>query len=362
MKRLALITTCCVVALGTAAHAQIAPPISGVTGANNTTVFLGGNTVQSFMDSGSFSLSNVQGSSFATSVSNNPDARTISFEAGNAAIGQPVISTSSASVSFRLTNDTENVVAPTLASTITAAGLGLYMADVGTCNFNSCAQTTSGDTFANLAGIPGAAGPIAKVGFNFTVTANGDSVFDFNGSETISINPTTGRAEVSDLTTNIPNFLQGFEKLEPGPAGSALGFVWDATDITVNLPSLEALSGENIVYTSTVSTMSLAGCATNNPAVCLVGYSSFGDPIGRGGGVSGTNARLGGLSLDDNPFGPPITGVTFGSASFAYPVFNPDTGVVTLGGIPEPKTWMSLILGFGLVGATLRRRRILSYS
>jgi hypothetical protein len=388
MKRLALITTCCVVALGTAAHAQVAPPppISDVTGANSTTVSLGGNNVKNFTTSGSYSLSNVEGSTFATSVNNNIRARTISFEAGNAAIGQPVTSTSSASVSFLLTNTSGNPLAPTLNSTISAAGLGLYMADVGSCNFNGCAQTTSGKTFANLSpsssqfiDVPP---PLARVGFDFAVTAGsvgGDmtTVFDFSGSETISFDPTTGRETVNDITFNSPNILRGFEELQPGPTNSALGYAWDATNISVMLPSLESLGAENVVYTSTVTTESLGGCVTDDPTVCLVGYSSFGDPIGRGGGVSGTGGAMGGAAADalfslagfsldggqlGDPSGDPISGVNFGSAEFAYPVFNPDTGVVSLPGIPEPKTWMSLIVGFGLVGASLRRRRILSYS
>jgi hypothetical protein len=375
MKRLTLITTCCVLALGTAAHAQISP-ISRVTGSGSTTVSLGGNTVMTFTAPGTFG-SGVEGSTFATSATNNSDAKTLSFEAGNAAIGNPVTSSSSASVSFLLTNTGSGVVAPTLKSTITAAGLGLYMADVGSCNFNGCAQTKSGDTFANLSAtsqfnidVPP---PLATVGFDFTVTADGDTVFDFNGSETISVDPTTGRETVNDLTLSQDGILQGLEKLEPGPPGSALGYAWDASNLTVTLPSLESMSGETIVYTSTVTTTSFGGCVTDDPTVCLVGYSSFGDPIGRGGGVSGTNAvfgggpsldafSLGGLSLDGDPLGDPITGVNFGSAKFDYPVFNPLTGVVTLAGVPEPKTWMSLILGFGLVGASLRRRRVLSYS
>lgn len=32
------------------------------------------------------------------------------------------------------------------------------------------------------------------------------------------------------------------------------------------------------------------------------------------------------------------------------------------GAVPEPATWVSLIFGFGMLGAALRRRRVLSYS
>jgi hypothetical protein len=44
------------------------------------------------------------------------------------------------------------------------------------------------------------------------------------------------------------------------------------------------------------------------------------------------------------------------------PTFDFNTGVLSFNGVPEPKTWMSMILGFGLLGAALRRRRVLSYA
>lgn len=50
-----------------------------------------------------------------------------------------------------------------------------------------------------------------------------------------------------------------------------------------------------------------------------------------------------------------ITQISFraGGNAFEY-----DTLAVTTGAIPEPASWAMLITGFGLVGATLRRRRI----
>jgi hypothetical protein len=54
----------------------------------------------------------------------------------------------------------------------------------------------------------------------------------------------------------------------------------------------------------------------------------------------------------------PIVGVFYsnpfasGTGTFTYNY--------TPSGVPEPSTWLSMILGFGLVGAGLRRRRSLS--
>jgi hypothetical protein len=65
----------------------------------------------------------------------------------------------------------------------------------------------------------------------------------------------------------------------------------------------------------------------------------------------------------------PQYGQNFGNFSFAvnvgqsygFYVFSADgqfgRGALTIGAIPEPSSWAMLITGFGLVGATLRRRR-----
>ena len=253
------------------------------------------------------------------------------------------------------------------------------MADVGNCNFNGCAQTTSGKTFANLSPDPqfdiDVPPPLATVGFDFTVAAGsvgGDmtTVFDFSGSETISVNPTTGLETVNTLTLSQDGILQGLEKLEPGRAGSALGYAWDASDISVVLNRLVAGGlRERHLHLDGDHHFARRLCYERSGPSASSDTRSFGDPIGRGGGVSGTNAILGGgnsllaaFSLDGDLSSDPIKGVNFGSAEFNYPFFDPATGTVILGAVPEPKTWMSLILGFGLVGAALRRRRVLSYS
>lgn len=50
--------------------------------------------------------------------------------------------------------------------------------------------------------------------------------------------------------------------------------------------------------------------------------------------------------------GPRISSVTFGSTSNSFEFDN-----LAIGAVPEPATWGMMILGFGLVGAAVRRRR-----
>ena len=96
------------------------------------------------------------------------------------------------------------------------------------------------------------------------------------------------------------------------------------------------------------STFTRADCLT--PTICLVAYSGFGDPIGRGGGVS--EAAL--AAFDVGALDTGITGIVFDPQEF-QPVrlLNGGGG----GAVPEPMTWVSLLLGFGLMRAALRRRR-----
>ena len=51
-------------------------------------------------------------------------------------------------------------------------------------------------------------------------------------------------------------------------------------------------------------------------------------------------------------FGPLPAGLTFGSGSGVFL-----TAGATPGGVPEPATWLTMILGFGLIGAAMRGRR-----
>lgn len=367
MARLALAVTWCVLAAGTAAEAQV----TSVTGASTTDVQLDSLFTSTGNGPGTFSQGG--GAAYYSSYSSSPTA--ITFESGNASLrgDNQVRSTSTSSVDITIKNSGSSSVDAMMQSQITAAGLGVYLADTsGPCGgsslfsssggdpFGGCGQTKGGQTFANLPTIAGREGALAGAEFTFTVTVGGATVYDFTGQETVTVNPTTGLPTVNPLVLSDDSVLQGLTHIQPGMPGSADGYTWDASNVDIALGALAGGASEDVVYTATVTTFSSVNCTTSDPNVCLVPYAAFGDPIGRGGGTN--LARR---------FGPDVNPVDTGSGGILY-VDNwaPQTfqiptfvdGVLSFNAVPEPKTWMSLILGFALLGAALRRRRILSYT
>jgi len=375
MARLALATVWCVLAAGTAAQAQV----TNVMGTSTTQVQL--DSLFTSMGNGPGIFSQGGGAAYYSSFSSGPSA--ISFESGNASLrgDNPVRSTSTSSVDITIKNSGSSSVNATMQSQITAAGLGLYLADTspdiaGACGgsslfsgsggdpFGGCGQTNGGQTFADLPISRGREGALAGAEFAFTVTVGGATVYDFTGEETLSVNPATGQLAVNPLVLSDDSVLQGLTHIRPGMPGSADGYTWNASEVNIALGALAAGASEDVVYTATVTTFSDVNCVTSDPSVCLVPYAAFGDPIGRGGGTTNVAPRFG-LGLDASPLADATGPISFvddwGPQTFQTPTFDFQDGVLSFNSVPEPKTWMILILGFGLLGAALRRRRVLSY-
>jgi hypothetical protein len=381
MTRLAIAVACGALAAGTAAQAAVTG-VTGVTGTSTTQVQLAGGTFNS-VGYGPGLVTQGGGTAYYSSFSSSPSA--ITFESANASArgGSPIRSTSTSSVTVSISNGGSTSVDALLHSQITAAGLGLYLADTtpdlmgGACAgsgvfaggdpYGGCAQTKGGQTFAQLR-LPTATTDIRTLGgaaFDFSVTVGDTQVYDFTGQELITVN-SDGLAQVGPLVLSDNSVLQGLTHLQPGNPGSADGYQWDASDVNIALGALAAGASEDVVYTATVTTFSAGVCTTSNVNVCLVPYAAFGDPIGKGG-ISGA-AQLVGPELFASPLTDSSDGIPFvdnwGPQTFQVPTFviQNGVGVLTFNAIPEPKTWMSLILGFGLIGAALRRRRVLSYT
>jgi hypothetical protein len=371
MARLAIAAACCALAAGTAAEAQV----TNVTGSSTTQVQL--DSLFNFNGGGPGLVEQGGGAAYYSSFSTTPSI--ISFESANASLrgSNQVSSTSSSSVVITIKNAGASSVDATLQSQITGAGLGLYLANTGgPCAgsglfaggdpFGGCAQATGGQTFAQL---PTAGTnpdqPLAGASFEFTVTAGGVQVYDFTGMETLTVNPLTGLPAVNALVLSDNSVLQGLTHIQPGMPGSADGYLWNASDVNIALGALAAGASEDVVYTSTVTTFSNVNCETVDATVCLVPYAAFGDPIGKSLGTSSAAFTAGPQFETDFPQ-IPGAGIPYvddwGLRNFAYPTFDFTTGVLSFNGVPEPKTWMNMILGFGLLGAALRRRRVLSYT
>jgi hypothetical protein len=361
MRAQGLAVAFCVLAAGSVAHAQEAGGISNIQQSAGTSYYLNPFNEPSKVGAGSgvTGAPSVGGSGSHDNSFVDVGEQLITFESESTGSGPYVRTESFSSVSFDVTNNTHQNA--TFSSTITAAGMGFYLADTSSgCLYTNCPQVAanSGYTFADL--FRSTEGPIVgEVGFNFTVTRAGDI-----GSDPETLYTLSGLLRLNnggEIYEDIHNYIDlGNDTVDIGPAGvldgfgeatgydreTALGYAWDATDFTFGIDDFEH---QNLIYKTEVYSESAAACI-DGTSYCLVAYSGFGDPVGRGGGVS-SFAR-------GAP--PRITGINFGPTTLDIPTFE-DGGVsFRAAAVPEPSTWVSLILGFGLLGSALRRRRTLA--
>jgi len=373
MRRLSvLIAACSAFALATAAHASdvdVAPLATSQTQlGDNGTVTHGAPGIPA----GTANLTDGdRGLNYTSSY--NITSSEISFESGGIGVGDQTRTNSVSRIDMTVTNHSDGSLTPVLSSQITAAGMGIYLGDnsAGNCFTapGSCAQSQGSHTFAELGQLTGA-NSVAGVNVDFTILQDGNTTL-YHVSGGIDVTQ-DGRifvfGNVDQLQSNLDGFatLDQFGHIDPttGRSTSALGFAWNATDITLdNLNSIGSSDSSTISYIVTVSTFNNAGCFGDG--ACLVTYAGFGDPIGRGGGISSAARVFGGDQFgvfgNDSPeqF---IGGVNFSPETLVFPHLDGDTLVFNAPGAPEPSTWALSIMGFGLLGAALRRRRVLAYA
>lgn len=284
----------------------------------------------------------------------NITSSTVSFESGVAVSGGFAESTSFSGVDITLTNVSDGLFAvQNFGSTIIPAGLGFYLQDrtgPATDNniFTGYGQTLSDLTFADLVPTVEDGDAFAFSDFEFSVTSNESVLYTLSGSlalfrdgEGIGVN-----YNLFDAAGALTGFVTAYDN------DFALAYAWDATDIVIPLNALlEQGQSQVIEYRTRVTSRTRASCI--NDITCLVAYSGFGDPIGRGGGADLAFASFGGVQANAINT---ITGIVFDPQTFTPFRF------VDNDPVPEPATWMTLILGFGFLGAALRRRRVPSYS
>jgi len=298
----------------------------------------------------------------------------VTFESGNSSTGPFVTTSSSSVVNLNFTNTTGGTITPTVASTITAAGLGFYIANTNfvdpstgvRCIAASCPGTLA-HSFADFAPTTGGVGAaLAGANFSFDVIGDDRTLYSLNGSVQLFINSDGHADVVQTLNSLVPGpFVNGV--VDPNDAShqlagfaqawgtsSAFGYAWDATNIFPTfLNSLAPGQVGFLTYETDVSSFTQSFCLADGS--CLQAYSGFGDPVGRGGGISSFASPLGQLSF--GAFSQPIIqGINFSPTTFQAPTLSPD-GVLTFRpGVPEPATWSLMIIGFGLAGGMLRRR------
>ena len=330
----------------TSAVVQFRPGADPVTEPGTTTY--SGQQLSSTLGSEAFG----SGGSFSSTSKLETDH--IEFQNGNAASGteSSVVSRTVVDITFR--NDGVSTVAPVLQSTITAAGLGLYTGPACLENVTTCGPGLSypGD-FRNFQDF-GGAGDIAGASFLFRITGAGETLYELTGQVALQFDPALNKVvPLSDFglaSTELKNFRM------TSPAGSEheFGFAWDATDILVNFPTGTLLApGESstLTYETEVRSFSFAPCFGLLTNACLTAYSSFGDPIGRGGGVRPSLAPMALTAAAP-------AGVSFDSFRFATPTFHDGVlsyQLIASGAVPETDTWILLIMGFGAIGSAIRR-------
>ncbi len=289
-----------------------------------------------------------------------------SFESGVAVSGPNASAQSHSGLDVDIVNNSANnlVSIDSVGSTIIPAGLGFYMQDRTGDPSGGNAFTGYGQagysSFESLFTQDLAGTTFATAGFTFDIYGDdylenpyAEALYTLNGNLTLSFDDVGnvvrgGNIEAAGLSLN------GFTTAYDNPF--ALAYAWGETDIEIMLNQLLEAGDSTSLYYRTTAYASTNTACLDDAVTCLVAYSGFGDPIGRGGGVSLAAARGVRTQQAYNP----ITGIVF-DPQLIDP-FRVNSTIIGGGAVPEPATWMTMILGFGLLGATLRRRRVLAYS
>ena len=340
MRRLCLAIASAFLLAGTAAQAQL---IDG-SGVASSSVTAGALPPIQVGPGAGFVLFNGNGGSFESTVVVNSDS--ITFDSGVGTSGPLSLTESSTSVDVTLTNITGSPLSvDSVHSEIVPAGLGFYLQDrtndpIDGNIYLGFPQSLSGLTFADLPTDVPVGSPFASADFDFQITSGDTTLYSLSGSLSLSFNA-LGEVVVTNNLADAQAALDGFVTAYDMP--SALAYAWDPTPVDLDLGWILA-PGESqaLNYLTHVSSFTRADCI--DEVTCLVGYSGFGDPVGRGGGIQ-SFARVAAIDAFV-----PISRIQFNEVTVPFSF--------TITPIPEPSTWISLVAGFGLLGAALRRRRL----
>ena len=143
------------------------------------------------------------------------------------------------------------------------------------------------------------------------------------------------------------NLINGSRLDDQVAALALIGLVWDKTTYDEAQFKLTPLNGADINFSQLVTGISYIGVH--------YGAGSFPNPKPQGGATAFYKID-GGTGLD-------IIDLVRGSSSnaYLYSVTTPPCQGAACGGggnaVPEPAVWAMMIMGFGAVGAVMRRRR-----
>jgi len=280
------------------------------------------------------------------------------------------MTTSHTIVDISFTNDGTEAVRPQLVSTILPAGLGLFIEGARCFNrLASCAASipaanpiTFQDFLASSLGNP--ATSLGGASFDFKVTGGGETLYDLAGGVTLLHDLAT---QTNQLVTDLADAqaaLEGFRISSPAGSDQEYSAQWDATPFSVDFglgTLLQPGESSTLRYETTVTTFTQVDCLTLPTDACLIAYSAFGDPMGRGGGVNPAFARFAAMATPSliREFTPSEDDLfSFGDFKFNRPTFK--DGILSFElqsePVPEPATWALMIAGFAFAGVCMRRR------
>ena len=378
--------------------------------------------------SGQINGSSVVGISqnYQTYAYEDPSVGEIIFGNNASTIGALSSVKTNTTVNVTFTNEGNSTFAPKLTSTITPAGFGMAVVNPqlgagfgavngGVGNLNQI-PLASNLTFDSTNGY-GLVRGIASVQFDIlqndpsggpahllvsyfkSLTLDSPSQYNFDADGNYlgaTILPTTMTLAESGFVAGdaIAPGLNNFGLATPAsslPVGSqqAVGYQWDATDVTVSLGAIDPGMSTTLTYSTTVTAYSAWQWTTER---ALLVYAGFGDPIGKQGSITGgataLEALLGDVSVAGGASDPLSLGLSFSNYHFSLPNVgvdsNGDPVIDSLGqpigqsaaldpvivdvnipappsAAPEPSIWALMMLAVGGMGVALRsarRRRV----
>ena len=192
-------------------------------------------------------------------------------------------------------------------------------------------------------------GPILQLGAPGTGNATG----------TITVQPVTAVQDNTGFT--VTKFAVDYTASAKGAAGLLFGFRVGFTDTVAEMVKVTVSGNTDVTETAgaTGATLTTPGSVTN----AKTGADVFTVPstTAIANGAAATNykwndSNKGMVAANTNYNLNLFTGVTFTAAAKNDKVTLASTYVITISSVPEPSTWVMMVMGFGGVGLLLRRQ------